>query len=378
MTGETRATSRAPSLVLAATVAIAALATVRAAQQPRSASDLETLAFAPRTYVAPRLSQAVTVDGRLDDDGWKGAAWTTAFVDIEGERKAAPRFQTRAKMAWDDQAFYIAAELEEPDVWGTLTERDAVIFRDNDFEVFIDPDGDTHAYYELEVNALATPWDLLLIKPYRDGGPAINAWDIAGLRVGIDVQGSLNKPDDRDRGWSVELALPWTSLKEAAVPHRPPSPGDRWRVNFSRVEWQTDVVGGRTVKRTRPGSSEPLPEDNWVWSPQGVVDMHVPERWGYVQFGAAASALDAAPAMVDVNERLKWALRQLYYRQRDYHRTRQRYATTLEELDAAGPRAPGVTIQATLRTTDSLYEITAPGDGVVGHIDQDGRVWVTK
>ena len=25
-------------------------------------------------------------------------------------------------------------------------------------------------------------------------------------------------------------------------------------------------------------------EDNWVWSPQGLVDMHVPERWGVVQF----------------------------------------------------------------------------------------------
>jgi len=52
--------------------------------------------------------------------------------------------------------------------------------------VFIDPDGDTHAYYELEVNAFGTPWDLLLIKPYRDGGPAVISWDISGLKVGTD------------------------------------------------------------------------------------------------------------------------------------------------------------------------------------------------
>jgi hypothetical protein len=378
MTGKIRITRTAWMGCAASVGAAAVLTTAGAAQPPRTAADLEAYAFAPRTYVAPRLSTAPTIDGRLDDDGWKGAAWTTTFVDIEGERKGAPRLQTRAKMAWDDQSFYIAAELEEPDVWGTLTERDAVIFRDNDFEVFIDPDGDTHAYYELEVNALATPWDLLLIKPYRDGGPAINAWDIARLQVGVDVQGSLNKPDDRDRGWSVELALPWTSLKEAASPHRPPAPGDRWRVNFSRVQWQTDVVQGKTVKRRRPGTSEPLPEDNWVWSPQGVIDMHVPERWGYVQFGATASALDPAPAMVDTNERLKWALRLLYYRQRDYHRTRERYATTLEELEADRVRVPGLTFRPSLRTTDSLYEITAPGDGAVGHIDQDGRVWIAK
>ncbi len=379
MTGDKGVTVRAAWLVLTMSAMTASVMTTPGAdQQPRTTSDLEALAFAPRDYVAPHVRTPITIDGRLDDEAWKGAAWTAGFVDIEGERRPAPRFQTRAKMAWDDEAFYVAAELEEPDVWGTLTERDSVIFRDNDFEVFIDPDGDTQAYYELEVNALGTPWDLLLLKPYRDGGPAINAWDIARLQVGVDVQGTLNKPDDRDRGWSVELALPWTSLKEAASPHRPPAPGDRWRVNFSRVQWQTDVVSGRTVKRTRPGSTEPLPEDNWVWSPQGIVDMHVPERWGYVQFDAAATALGAPPPMVDTNERLKWALRQLYYRQRDYLRTHQRYATTLEELEASGVRASGITFRPTLRATDSLYEITAPADGVVGHIDQDGRVWSTK
>ena len=58
-------------------------------------------------------------------------------------------------MLWDDQFFYVGAELEEPHVWATLTERDSVIFHDNDFEVFIDPDGDTHLYYELEMNASA-------------------------------------------------------------------------------------------------------------------------------------------------------------------------------------------------------------------------------
>ena len=87
-------------------------------------------------------------------------------------------------MLYDDNYFYFAAELDEPHVWATLTDRDAVIYHDNDFEVFIDPDGDNHLYYELEINALGTEWDLLLVKPYRDGGPAINAWDIQGLQTG--------------------------------------------------------------------------------------------------------------------------------------------------------------------------------------------------
>ena len=63
-------------------------------------------------------------------------------------------------MLWDDEYFYFAAELIEDQIWATLTERDSVIFYDNDFEIFIDPDGDSHQYYEFEINALNTVWDL--------------------------------------------------------------------------------------------------------------------------------------------------------------------------------------------------------------------------
>src|SRR5207248_1081011 len=100
--------------------------------------------------------------------------------------------RTRVKMLWDDDFFYIAAEMEEPHVWATLKEHDAVIFQDNDFEVFIDPDGDNHEYYELEINAQATEWDLRLVKPYRDGGPALNSWEIPGLKAAVHVAGTID------------------------------------------------------------------------------------------------------------------------------------------------------------------------------------------
>lgn len=43
---------------------------------------------------------------------------------------------------------------QEPCVVATLRERNSVIFHDNDFEVFIDPDASNHNYYELEVSFL--------------------------------------------------------------------------------------------------------------------------------------------------------------------------------------------------------------------------------
>ena len=339
--------------------------------------DLEALPFAPRQYVAYRSPSAIHVDGRLDEPAWSVGAWTEPFIDIEGDRRPRPRFATRAKMLWDDNWFYIAAEMEEPDVWGTLTERDSVIFRDNDFEVFIDPDGDTHAYTELEVNALGTPWDLMLIKPYRDGGPAIKGWNIDGLQARVNVKSTLNHAGDRDGGWTIELALPWTVLKEATPAERRPAAGDRWRLNFSRVEWQTDIREGRYIKRTQPGTTTSLPEDNWVWSPQGAVNMHMPERWGYVQFSDTVAGT-AATSVEDPNERVKWALRRLYYRQRSYRAAHGTYAATLDALN----RPTSVSMESTSFLPSHhpvAYEMTALRSPAPRFTSRpNGRVWVTR
>lgn len=232
----------------------------------------------PNRYLSHKYPDIEILDGRLDKSPWLDCPWSDDFVDIEGDKKPKPRFRTRMKMFWSDNGLYIGAEMEEPHLWATLTEHDSVIFQDNDFEVFIDPDGDTLLYGELEVNALNTTWDLLLVKPYRDGGPAINGWEIRGLKTAVRLDGTLNDPSDVDRGWSLEIFLPWPALQEISKVPSPPKPGDAWRINFSRVQWQLMVVEGKYQKV--PGTKE----DNWVWSPQGVVDMHQPEQWGFVEF----------------------------------------------------------------------------------------------
>ncbi len=242
------------------------------------AIDDTTESITPKRYLCYRATEPLNVDGQLAEPDWQAAPWTDDFVDIEGKKKPKPRFRTRAKMLWDDEYFYIAAELEEPHVWGTLTEHDSVIFQDNDFEVFLDPDGDTHRYGEFEINALNTGWDLYLPRPYREGGKADNSWEIPGLKTAIHVQGTLNDPSDTDRAWSVELAFPWKVLDGLDEQPAPPRDGDTWRVNFSRVQWRHEIVEGKYRKKPN------LREDNWVWSPQGVIDMHRPATWGYVEF----------------------------------------------------------------------------------------------
>ena len=163
----------------------------------------------PKGYVCQRATSPVVIDGKLDDKAWADASWTDHFVDIEGDVRPKPRFRTHVKMLWDDTYFYVAAELEEPHVWATLKKHDSVIFADNDFEIFIDPDGDNQEYYELEINALNTEWDLFLKKAYRDGGPGDQRVGSSGLKTATHVNGTLNKQDDKDRSWTVEFAIPW-------------------------------------------------------------------------------------------------------------------------------------------------------------------------
>ena len=329
----------------------------------------------PKGYVCYRTPSPITIDGALTEPAWDAAPWTDAFVDIEGDRKPRPRFRTRVKMLWDDEALYIAAELEEPHVWATLTNHDAVIFNDNDFEVFLSPNSDNHLYGELELNAHNATWDLLLTKPYRDDGKAVNDWEIRGLKTAVRVDGTLNDPRDMDRGWTVEIKWPWAGLKDLienkTVREKKilvPVDGEKWRINFSRVEWDTEVGGGKYVKV--PGR----PEHNWVWSPQGVIDMHRPERWGYLQFSTAR------PGSVAFEPDPDWASRDLlhrvYYAQRAYHTMNGSYAKTIGEL---GLKDAG---RVTLETTRSCFEASLPlpagKDGKPRRLTicQDSRIWV--
>mmetsp|Transcript_2184 Transcript_2184/g.3758 ORF Transcript_2184/g.3758 Transcript_2184/m.3758 type:complete len:267 (+) Transcript_2184:1156-1956(+) len=259
-------------------------------------SDIAWTIHAIRRYQCVQVPEPLPIDGNLDWPGWETLSWTDDFVDILGAHDGIqpPRFRTRVKMAWDQSYFYVGAELEEPHVWGTITEKNATIFHDNDFEVFLDPDSDGRNYYEFEVNALGTIWELNLPKPYGEGGQPILGCNMEGLRYAIRVSGTLNDPSDTDNGWLLTLAFPWRELKQYHCQGKsPPSVGDIWKVNFSRVQWKHEVRDGKYIRipplGTQLGASldpegQEHPEDNWVWSPQGVVNMHLPDRWGEVEF----------------------------------------------------------------------------------------------
>lgn len=289
---------------------------------------LENLFDAPENYIVYHVDHPPVIDGNINELVWQRVNWTKEFVDIEGRDKPKPPLATKVKMLWDDSCLYIAAQLTEPQIWATLKKHDEVVFHDNDFEFFIDPGGAMQPYFEVEVNPFNTIFDLLLTRAYRDGGSPVASWDVPNLRSAVKIQGTLNDPSDKDEGWTIEMAVPFKALATNFRSQKPQD-GAIWRINFSRVEWDTKVVDGKYIKLT-DDKGKPLPEHNWSWSPQGLIAMHYPERWGYLQF--SKQPINSVTFNLPYSEVQKKYLWLIYYRQKQWLNEHKAYAATLHDL----------------------------------------------
>src|SRR5262249_983453 len=151
-------------------------------------------------------------------------------------------------------------------------------------EVMIDADGDGKTYIELQVAPNGTTFDSYL-PGYRQNQ---NDWE-SGMTSAVKVDGTLNKRDDVDKGWTVEIALPLWAVEGGADPgpQVPPRVGDVWRINFYRM----DLPKGR-------------PQLASGWSPPLVGDFHRLDKFGEIVFadeaGQTAPAATTAAAGGDV------------------------------------------------------------------------------
>jgi len=236
----------------------------------------------PKSYFVYKTSDTILIDGKDEEKSWKSSINSEDFIDIEGVVK--PKQKTNVKMMWDKKNLYVFAKLEEDHIWGDIIKRDEVIYYNNDFEVFINPNNHVFSYGEIEINALGTEWDLFLNKPYRLKGKADSKWNIEGLKSAVFINGTINNPNDIDNYWTVEMAIPLKEISQLKDPfdYNYPTLNDIWRINFSRVNWDYELINGQYSRKKENGKY--LPEYNWVWSPQGLINMHVPENWGFLIF----------------------------------------------------------------------------------------------
>jgi len=259
-------------------------------------------------YICSRTRTTPVVAGNLPESVWGKVPKSPRFVDMVTGDPAI--FDTRAAALWDNDNLYIAFWVEEPFVEAHLTERDSLIFMENDVEVFIDG-GD--CYYELEINALNTLYEVFFIwqDAYQHGSKfdvpefdlierralsfggnydrsgwnfwrgthprgvrwAFTDWDFPGLRTAVHVDGTLNNRAVVDKGWKVELAFPWTGMKWLANGRSlPPQEGDVWSIFFGRFE------------KLEVANTRPEPQPAWCWNKHDMLDTHLPEKFTRVQF----------------------------------------------------------------------------------------------
>lgn len=318
----------------------------------------------PDGYVCYRPAQKLKIDGKLNEASWTKATPTSPFVDISGEGFAKPLYETSAKMLWDDDYLYVAATLTEKDIKARLTQRDTIIYHDNDFEVFLDPDGDGQNYFEIETNARGVIFDLMLDKPYRSGGSFMIQWDCPGLITAIHCDGTLNNPKDQDKQWTVEMAIPHKALTMNFT--NPLKAGNTWRVNFSRVQW---------LKAKGP-------EENWVWMPTGKVDMHMPDRWGFVYFSDKTVGNGTETFKYPYNMpayQLLWAMfyaqQEKYGKDRNYLRAKENFFLTDAELKDL-PKDAEISVEATANTYRMSISIPEEKERYV--INNEGKFSIEK
>ncbi|MFC1607017.1 carbohydrate-binding family 9-like protein [Candidatus Latescibacterota bacterium] len=230
-----------------------------------SADDLHT-------YKIRRASSPITVDGDLNEAAWKKARLTEKFVIYTDASK--PKFQTQAKMLWDDNYLYIAFIMSDEDVWYEMTSwvpGDKCLCSEEVAEVFIDPDGDGLMYTEIEINPYETLMDLYLDKEFAKGGKANLEWQFKGLKIGVSIDGTVNNLESKDKGWVCELALPFETMAfTSPTKNFPPKNGDAWRLNLYRYNFDR---GDDKLKE--------LSAWNMTDRKRGF---HAPNRFGHVIF----------------------------------------------------------------------------------------------
>lgn len=245
--------------------------------------------YKPRQYVIYRRSGPIVVDGHITEKAWQDAAWTEPFEDAQSPYCPLPWKMTRAKITYDDDAIYFAAQLQEENVWGHITKRDTISYWDNDFEIFIDPTADAVNYFEYEMTPLNQMFDMWHEGDNHRNALADGTYNAPNMRHAVQVQGTLNYHHDIDDGWTVEVMIPYADMTgwnpQMTVP---PRRGDLWRLNFSRVQFM------HVYTQLFPYLLPYSPVEDWVWAATLNGDLHIPEMWAKGVFSnlTAGTVLD--------------------------------------------------------------------------------------
>jgi Domain of unknown function (DUF5916)/Carbohydrate family 9 binding domain-like len=158
--------------------------------------------------------QSIKIDGSLEESDWKDAQIATGFQVHYPQNGATPKFQTEARITYDDHFLYVGFVCYDTGkhIIQTL-KRDIDYFSSEGMAIIIDPAAQQTNGFMFGVSTEGVQSDALLGS---DGDPSFE-WDnkwFAEVKKGIDR-------------WTAELAIPFKTLRYE-------SSRTTWNINFVR------------------------------------------------------------------------------------------------------------------------------------------------
>ncbi len=152
--------------------------------------------------VSVGAARELVVDGRLDEAAWAGVAPITEFSRFRPTAGGPPPGTTEVRFLQDDQALYVGIRVQGTDdpVRARISPRED-INSDDQVGIYLDTFRDRRSGYVFYLNPLGIQQDIRV-----NGSDEWSvSWDTA-LR-------SRGRVDEDGRGYTIELAIPWRSLK---------------------------------------------------------------------------------------------------------------------------------------------------------------------
>ena len=212
-----------------------------------------------KVFIAKRIEEPIHIDGVLNEKVWKKAQIITPFW--KGWENRPAEIQSKGKILWDREYLYIGIEMEDRDIYGLKEGDDVQTTNDDVIEVFIKPKEDVPHYYEFHVTPKNATRDLMYAK--RGAGPP-ERWISfnSGMKSAVRIRGTLNNWKDKDEGWSVEIAIPFSCFKDTCSP---PQAGEEWRFALCRYNYSVylDVFHKGCSVGMEYSSSAYLPQLNF-------------------------------------------------------------------------------------------------------------------
>ena len=194
-------------------------------------------------YPCHRVNGEITVDGRLDEPAWQKAPKVELMIPVTNE---TPFGKTEGRIVWDDKYIYVGFKAYDKDIWSYYKTRDELVCFEDCLEFFFTTKPGSEPYFNFEINVLGTLYDAYNIKRDAGGGDAKHHrwsnWNCKGVKTAIQMSGTLNKHEDQDKYWQLELAVPLAELP--TLNGGTPKMGDTWAFHVARYDYSIYLAEG--------------------------------------------------------------------------------------------------------------------------------------